>query len=164
MSDRLHHGRLIASVADVVDAGVDLVAHFELAAVPVLDGHERPGELPAVRRRLRAEGIRAGEHRGVLLLAPGELDQFSSVGLLAGTDEVYLCNDWNDEFESFPGRISSDVHDFNVTTPLGLEEWMVDSGCLLALGDGNGLNFATLDKTLAARLRARFKTAKPAPR
>ena len=160
MSERLHHGRLVATVADVVDAGVDLVAHFELGAVPLLDGHERPGELPAVRRRLRAEGIRAREHRGVLLLAPGELDQFSSVGMLAGNDEVYFCSEWNDEFESFPGRIGSDAHDFKVTTPLGLEEWMIDVGCLLALGDGNGLNFATLDKALATRLRARFKIAK----
>lgn len=160
MSTRLFHGRLVASVADIVDAGVDLVAHFELAAVPLLDGHERPGELPTVRRRLRAEGIRAREHRGVLLLASGELDQFSSVGMLSGNDEVFLCSEWNDEFESFPGRISSDLIDFNDTTPLGLEEWMVHAGCLLALGDGSGLNYATLDQQLAAGLRARFKIAK----
>jgi hypothetical protein len=160
LSDRLLHGRLAATVADVVDAGVDLVAQFELAAVALLDGHERPGELPAVRRRLRAEGIRAREHRGVLLLASGELDQFSSVGMLSGNDEVYFCSEWNDEFDSFPGRISSDLLDFNDTTPLGLEEWMVHAGCLLAVGDGSGLNYATLDKQLAAALRSRFKPAK----
>ena len=160
LSERLHHGRLLATVADVVDAGVDLLAHFELAAVPLLDGHERPGELPAVRRRLRAEGIRSRQHRGVLLLAPGELDQFSAIGLLAGNDELFLCSEWNDEFESFPGRVSSDAQDFNEVTPLGLEEWIVDSGCLLALGDGNGLNFATLDRDLAGRLHARFKPAR----
>jgi hypothetical protein len=45
-------------------------------------------------------------------------------------------------------------------TPIGLEEWMIDSDCLLAVGDGNGLNFATLDKTLAERLRTRFKPAR----
>src|SRR5438309_3965318 len=64
MSERLHSGRLIATVSEVVDAGFELLPHFELAAIPVLDGAERPGEEPAVRRRLRAEGIRAGEHRG----------------------------------------------------------------------------------------------------
>ena len=36
---------------------------------------------------------------------------------------------------------------------------MIDTGCLLALGDGDGLNFATLDAELAERLRARFKPA-----
>jgi hypothetical protein len=37
---------------------------------------------------------------------------------------------------------------------------MVDTGCLLALGDGHGLNFATLDRDLADRLRAKFKPVK----
>jgi hypothetical protein len=160
MSDRLQCGRLVATVADVVDAGVDLLTHFELAAVPVLDNAERPGEWPAIRRRLRAEGVRADQHRGVLLLAPGELDRFSSTGFFNGFDELYLCAEWNDEFEPFPGRITSDAQDMSEGGPLGLEEWMIDAGCLLALGDGAALNFATLDSDLADRLRARFKPAK----
>ena len=159
MSERLHHGRLVATVADVVDAGVELLSGFELAAIPVLEGSERPGEEPAMRRRLRAEGIRSDVHRGALLMAPGELDRFSQAGLFCGHDELYLCAEWNEEFEPFPGRITSDSHDFGEASPLGLEEWMIDSGCVLALGDGDGVNFATLDRDLADRLRARFKTA-----
>lgn len=160
MSDRLHHGRLKATISDVLDAGVDLLPPFELAAIAVLDGAERPAEWPAVRRRLRAEGIRAASHRGVLLVAPGELDRASSAGLFTGTDELYLTSEWNDELEPFPGRITPDVADFGEETPLGLEEWMLDSGAVLALGDGDGLNFATLDAALAERLRARFAPAK----
>src|SRR5438309_6636250 len=110
MSTRLHHGRLVGSVSEVVDAGFDLLPSFELAAIPVLDGAERPGEWPEVRRRLRAEGVRARQHRGVLLLEPGELDRFASVGLFVGVSELYLCAEWKDEFESFPGRVSSDLH------------------------------------------------------
>jgi hypothetical protein len=159
MSERLHHARLIATVADVVDAGFDLLPHFELAAIPLLEGMERPAEWPAVRRRLRAEGIRAEQHHGVLLLQPGDLEHLSSVGFFRAPDELLLCAAWNDEFESFPGRVASDHHDFGVTTPLGLEEWMADAGCLLVLGDGNGLNIATVDRELADRLRARFKRA-----
>jgi len=159
MSHRLLHGRLAASVADVVDAGVDLLPTFELAAIPVLDSAERPGEWPVVRRRLRAEGIRAAEHRGVLLLTPGELDRFSSVGMLGGGDELFLCSEWNDEFEGFPGRITTDAHDLEIDVPLGLEEWMIDVGCIVALGDGAALNWATLDPALADRLAARFRAA-----
>lgn len=158
--ERLLHACLAATVAEVVDGGIDLLPHFELAAIPVLDGHDRPMEVPTLRRRLRAEGIRADHHRGVLLLPPGELDQFSSVGMFGANDELYLCSEWNDEFESFPGRITSDLYDFNESTPLGLEEWMIDAGCLLALGDGSGLNFATLEVEIAERLRARFQPAK----
>ena len=79
--------------------------------------------------------------------------------MLSGNDELLLCTEWQDEFEPFPGRVGSEALDFNEGTPLGLEEWMVDCGCLLVLGDGAGLNFATLDGGLAERLRARFPAA-----
>jgi hypothetical protein len=159
VSERLHHGRVAASVADVIDAGLDLLPDFELAAVALLDGQERPGEWPGIKRRLRAEGVRVVEHRGVLLLNPGDLDQLASIGFFTGNDELLLAREWDVEFESFPGRLTTDVHDFNEATPLGLEEWMVDAGCLLALGDGHGVNFATLEPDLAARIGARFKPA-----
>lgn len=157
MTERLLHGCLKASVADVVEAGLELLPDFELAAIPLLDGQERPAEVPATRRRLRAEGIRVIEHRGVLLLAPGELDQFGSVGLFTGNDELLLASEWNEEFESFPGRLTTEGGDFSEGTPLGLEEWMLDAGCVLAIGDAHGLNYATLDPELGARMRARFK-------
>ena len=159
LSERLHHGRLKASIADVLDLGLDVLPHYELAVIPVLDGAERPAEWPEVRRRLRAEGMRTRAHRGALLLEPGELDKFAAGGLLNGNDELLLCAEWHDEFEPFPGRVGTEALDFNEGTPLGLEEWMLDSGCLLVLGDGAGLNFATLDATLAERLRARFPAA-----
>ena len=157
MTERLLHGCLIGSVAAVVDAGLELLPDFELAAIPLLDGQERPAEWPNVKRRLRAEGIRVVEHRGVLLLTPGELDQFGSIGLFTGNDELLLASEWNEEFESFPGRLTTENHNFSETTPLGLEEWMMDAGCMLALGDGHGLNYATIDPELGERLRARFK-------
>ena len=34
---------------------------------------------------------------------------------------------------------------------------MLDAGCLLALGDGDGLNFATPTRISPKRLRVRFK-------
>jgi len=160
VGERIHHGCLQATVAEAVDAGIDLLPHFEMAAVPVLENADRPAEWPEVKRRLRSEGIRTRQHRGVLLLQPGELERMSSVGMFRGLDELYLNPEWDEEFETFPGRITSDLHDFNEATPLGLEEWMIDSGCLLALGDGQGLNFAALDPELAERLRARFKPAR----
>src|SRR5262249_43231261 len=126
----------------------------------VLDGAERPAEWPEVKRRLRAEGIRTRQHRGVFLLEPGELERFSSAGLFQGASELYLCAEWNDEVESFPRRIWSDLHDFNEGTPLGLEEWATDAGCVLALGDGDGINFVTPSADLAERLEHQFRAAR----
>jgi hypothetical protein len=159
VGDRLYFGKLHATIAEVVDAG-DVLPEYELAAIAVLEGQERPGEEPAVRRRLRAEGIPPTEHRGALLLDPGELERFSSVGLLAGGDEVFFASEWNDEFEPFPGRISADLTDFREGTPLGLEEWMVHAHCVLVLGDGAGLNYATLSRDLDEKMNARCKPAR----
>ncbi len=158
MSSTLHFGRLRGTVCEVVDAG-DLLPDFELAAIPVLEGVERPGEEPATRRRLRADGIRPTENRGALLLDPGELERFASVGLFASPDEVLISTRWNDEFEPFPGRIGSDSVDFLDGLPLGLEEWMHDTHTVLVMGDGAGLNYATTILALHERLRARFAAA-----
>jgi len=159
VSERIFFGRLNASVSEVIESG-DLLPEYELAAIVVLEGQERPGEEPALRRRLRAEGIRPTEHRGALLLDPAGLERFSAVGLLGGGDEVFLASEWNEEFEPFPGRVSADSVDFREGTPLGLEEWMVHARCQLVLGDGAGLNFATLSRELSDRLSARFEPAR----
>ena len=159
MSDRIYFGRLRASVSDVVDA-VDLLPHYELAAIAVLEGQERPGEEPAVRRRLRSGGIRPREHRGALLVKPGELERCSSAGLLGGGDEVFFSTEWNDEFEPYPSRVTGDQMDFREGLPLGLEDWMLEARCVLALGDGGGLNYATTSLELHERLSARFQPAR----
>jgi len=156
MSERIHFGSLRATVADVVDAGIDVLPHFEMAAITQLENMERPGEWPEMRRRLRAEGIRPIDHRGVLLLTPHDLERAASIGILNGGDEIYLLAEWNDEFEAFPGKVGGEVADLSEGTPLGLDEWMVHTGCILALGDGKGLNFATPDEELAERLTERF--------
>jgi hypothetical protein len=159
MSDRLYYGKLQTSVSEVVDAG-DLLPEFELAAISVLEGQERPGEEPAVRRRLRAEGVRPTEHRGTLLLDPAELEHCASVGIFSGGDELYIGSEWNDEFEAFPGRVGAEAVDFRDGPPLGLEEWMFDARCVLVLGDGAGLNYATTSADLHEKLGARFKPAR----
>jgi len=159
LDEGIFHGRLKASVSDLVDAG-DLLPDYELAAVAVLEGQERPGEEPAVRRRLRAEGIRPREHRGALLVEPGELERFPNAGLLGGGDEVFFSTEWNDEFEPFPSRVSADLVDFREGLPLGLEDWMLESRCVLVAGDGGGLNYATTSRELHERLQQRFPPAR----
>jgi hypothetical protein len=159
VSEKLYFGRLQATVAEVVDAG-DLLPEFELAAISVLEGQERPGEEPAVRRRLRAEGVRPTEHRGTLLLDPGELERCASIGIFGGSDELFVAKEWNDEFEAFPGRVGAETVDFREGLPLGLEEWMLDAECVLVLGDGTALNYATTSVDIHQKLGARFKPAR----
>ncbi len=159
MSDLIFHGRLHASVSELIDAG-DLLPHFELAAIAVLEGQERPGEEPAVRRRMRSEGIRPRENRGALLMDPHELERCSTAGFLSGGDEVFLSTEWNDELEPYPSRIAADHSDFREGLPLGLADWMSETHCILAMGDGGSLNYATTSEELHERLQARFKPAR----
>ena len=159
MSESIYYGRLDATVSQVVDA-VDLLPDYELAAIAVLEGQERPGEEPAVRRRMRSKGIRPREHRGALLVEPGEMEIFSSAGLLSGGDEVFFAIEWNDEFEPYPSRVTADSVDFREGLPLGLEDWMLECGCVLAVGDGGGLNYATTSRELHERLSQRFRPAR----
>jgi len=159
LSERIFFGRLQATVSEVVDAA-DLLPDYELAAINVLEGQERPGEEPAVRRRLRSEGVRPREHRGALLVDPGEMERVSSAGLLGGGDEVFFATEWNDEFEPYPSRVTADSVDFREGLPLGLEDWMLEAGCVLALGDGAALNYATTSQDLHERLSRRFRPAR----
>jgi len=159
LSERIYFGRLDATVSQVVDA-VDLLPDYALAAINVLEGQERPGEEPAVRRRLRSEGIRPREHRGALLVEPCEMERASTAGLLSGGDEVYFAAEWNDEFEPYPARVTAETVDFREGLPLGLEDWMLECGCVLALGDGVALNYATTSQDLHEQLSKRFKPAR----
>ena len=159
MRELIYFGRIDATVSDLVDA-IDLLPDYALAAINVLEGQERPGEEPAVRRRLRSEGIRPREHRGALLVEPGEMEKVSSAGLLGGGDEVYFSTEWNDEFEPYPARVAADTVDFREGLPLGLEDWMLEARCVLAVGDGAGLNYATPSEELHERLSKRFRPAR----
>jgi hypothetical protein len=73
---------------------------------------------------------------------------------------VFFAIEWNDEFEPYPSRVTAETVDFREGLPLGLEDWMHETGCLLALGDGTALNYATTSQDLHERLSQRFKPAR----
>jgi len=73
---------------------------------------------------------------------------------------VYFAVEWNDEFEPYPSRVAAELVDFREGLPLGLEDWMLESGVLLALGDGAALNYATTSQELHEKLSKRFRPAR----
>lgn len=78
--------------------------------------------------------------------------------LFNGFDEIWL-------FPHSPSiKLPPDVWitgplDITKEVPKGLVEWMISSGCILGLGDGIGLNFATSDKTIASLLEEGYRKA-----
>jgi hypothetical protein len=89
----------------------------------------------------------------------GVLVRFSTLETLtrdnscfAGFDEVWLFDQRPAEPLASPPRFSSDREmDEALTSEIG--EWMERSGCATALGDGLGLNVATVDPKVDAVLR-----------
>ena len=67
-------------------------------------------------------------------------------GLMAGFDEVWLFDHGRPNKEVPLGIVlTSDAVNFNEQLPEGLETYMRETRCVLALGDGCGLNYATWD-------------------
>ena len=140
LTERLHHGRLVATVSDVVDAGIDLLPTFAMGVVPVLDGAGPPRRVadgtPAAPRR----GIRARQHRGVLLLEPGTRPLLVGRPVPRRVRAVPVSRVERRVRSRFrvacrrTCRTSARARRFG---PRGVD---VDSGCVLALGDGDGLN------------------------
>jgi hypothetical protein len=93
------------------------------------------------------------------LMIPGQLIVTAEreFNLFCGFDEVWC-------FDAPPSKSKPD--DLSIVAPrdFGKENpppllipWMQESGCRLAMGDGDGLNYATPDKSLADLLQATVK-------
>jgi hypothetical protein len=69
-----------------------------------------------------------------------------------GFDELALCSEMPQSGKPRKYRVTSDRSLESV--PSDLAEWMRDNNAIAVLGDGVGLNFATLDARVAATLSA----------
>lgn len=89
------------------------------------------------------------------LLVPGALvcDIDQALGLFTGFDEVWCFRD---------AQLSAKLNAVSVLPPPDLEpdavpadvlEFMVESHCMLALGDGFGMNYVTPDRTIERELQ-----------
>jgi hypothetical protein len=76
------------------------------------------------------------------------------VGVLTGFDEVWVHGNElpTISLETAPSATSDGVS-FSPGVPAGLADAMDATDCILVLGDGCGLNYATLDDRIAERLR-----------
>jgi hypothetical protein len=72
--------------------------------------------------------------------------------MLSGFDEIWLCSEIPAADKPEHLRITSD-RPLASEPPAGLAEWMLASSCHSGFGDGDGLNFVTLDSGIAASCR-----------
>jgi tRNA U34 5-methylaminomethyl-2-thiouridine-forming methyltransferase MnmC len=105
-------------------------------------------------------GVQARLEGTAVLVLPEQLYRAARVPVFTGFDEVRLFEHERPEKE-VPSRLvlTSDAVDFNERLPDALEAYMRETRCVLALGDGCGLNYATWDSAFAAFIEAKFQAS-----
>jgi hypothetical protein len=73
-------------------------------------------------------------------------------GMFSGFDEIWFCSRAPVMGKPKHLRITSD-RPLESEPSAALVEWMTASSCSIGLGDGDGLNFVTRDRALAAKWR-----------
>lgn len=125
-----------------------------VALIPTLDSTSAVADLPSLVPHLRSAGLFFSKVDRDVLVDIATLVQLlhdENHEWFTGFDEVYICSSPPEQEKPDSVRITSDRP--LTVEPVGLSSWMKRSTCYLALGDGDGLNFATFDVALAELLR-----------
>lgn len=141
-----------AGIPTVLESLVELDLSFAYAMVTVIDSDPRVARLPSIATLLRAQrkGVSILD-RSIVVPRLTLLELVREWDLFNGFDEVWF-------FESVPLLprpadvvITADVS--MKTRDLGhVAAWMEASGARLGLGDGEGVNYATIDPDIAEHL------------
>jgi hypothetical protein len=138
-------------IADLVEEHPEFVESFPFALVTSLDSSP-PTSLPNVRRAL-AEHVDEFQEVGSGVLLSGEQLILLARKYLLFThfDEVWLFREA--PMEPKPQEVSIVApYDLSEEVPPEVADWMWRSGCVVGLGDGDGLNYVAVDERIARLL------------
>jgi hypothetical protein len=135
-------------IADVVTERPQFIESFSFALVTSLDSSP-PTSLTNVRRAL-IEYVDEFREVGSGILLSGRQTVLLARKYLLFThfDEVWLFHEA--PIEPKPERASIVApYDLSEEVPSEVADWMWRSGCVVGLGDGEGLNYVTVDERVA---------------
>lgn len=154
--DNIWVGWIEASISLLVKDFAELIGRFKYVLITSVDSSRDLQNLRTVKQIVRQFKDCRFLDGGLVVSEKAFFEIVKAYNLFNGFDEIWL-------FAYSPSiKLPSDVWitgplDITKEAPKGLVEWMISSGCLLGLGDGIGLNFATSDKTIARLLEEKFK-------
>jgi hypothetical protein len=138
-------------IADLVAERPEFIESFPFALITFLDSSP-PTSLTNVQRAL-AEYV--DEFRevgsGVLLSGRQTVSLARKYLLFTHFDEVWLFGEAPREPKPEGVRIVAPCN-LSEEVPSEVADWMWRSGCIVGLGDGDGLNYVTVDERLARQL------------
>jgi hypothetical protein len=148
----LHGGHKKDSfIADLVSERLEFIESFPFVLITSLDSSP-PTSLTNVQRAL-AEYVDEFQEvgSGILLSGRQTLLLARRYHLFTHFDEVWLFREA--PMEPKPERVSIVApYDLSEEVPSEVADWMWRSGCVVGLGDGEGLNYVTVDEGLARQL------------
>lgn len=152
-SDFLHAGhRRDSFIADFVSERPEFIESFPFALITSLDSSP-PTSLTNVRRALRDHVDEFWEvGSGVLLSGQQTILLAREYPLFTHFDEMWLFREAPTMGPKPEGvRIVAPCH-LGEGVPTEVADWMWRSGCVVGMGDGEGLNYVTVDEGLARQL------------
>jgi hypothetical protein len=141
-------------IPTVLHPVMSAVSDARQAVISRIDSTPGVASLESVRRLLESLGASYENVGGDVVVDVSVLvAAVEGHDFLTGFDEVWLCMDVPRSERPPNLEITSDVP-FVDRAPAGLSEWMLEVGCRVGLGDGDGLNVATFDPHLARLIQA----------
>jgi hypothetical protein len=139
-------------IADLVAEHPELIESFPFALITSLDSSP-PTSLTNVRRRALTEHVDEFREVGSGVVLSGRQTVLLRRKYLLFThfDEVWLFREVPIEPKPEGVRIIA-PYNLSEEVPPEVANWMYRSGCIVGLGDGDGLNYVTVDERVARRL------------
>ena len=138
-------------IADLVSERPEFIESFPFALITSLDSSP-PTSLTNVRRALNEHVDEFWEvGSGVLLSGQQTISLAREYLLFTHFDEMWLFGEA--PIEPKPEGVSIVAPcDLGEGVPTEVADWMWRSGCVVGMGDGEGLNYVTVDEDLARQL------------
>jgi len=148
-SDFLHAGhKEDLFIADLVSERPEFIESFPFALITSLDSSP-PTSLTNVRRALNEHVDEFWEvGSGILLSGQQTISLAREYLLFTHFDEVWLFRE--PPMDPKPKGVSIVAPcDLSEDVPTEVADWIQRSGCVVGLGDGEGLNYVTVDEGIA---------------
>jgi hypothetical protein len=138
-------------IADLVADRPEVIESFPFALITSLDSSP-PTSLTNVRRALKEHVDKFREvGSGVLLSGQQTIILARKYLLFTHFDEVWLFREAPMDPKPEGVRIVAPCN-LSEEVPTEVANWMYRSGCIVGLGDGDGLNYVTVDEGVARQL------------
>ncbi len=149
-------GHLDSSISSLIMNLSNLISQFSFTLITSIDSTKNLHKLNTVNKIVNDLSICSFFNEGLLISGNKIQNIMKQYNLLNGFDELWF-------FHSKPLiNYSSELwitgpRDITIELPRSLPKWMKNSGCILGLGDGIGLNYITTNQDIAIELDESIK-------